>query len=217
MSAKLIGALLVLGIIVLGLFAWSRNTARAPSEAPSPTADAGPGTAPMPGGAPEDVVLPQSGGDPDIEWTVPKRWKRQPATPMRLATYSVPAALGGEGASCGVFYFGPGQGGDTEQNIERWINEFENAQNPERSVHTRGGLEVSRLRVRGTHLAHAGMGGPAEDQQANYELLGAIVEGPSGPVFFKLTGPAAVVDGAVEEFDGMLASLKKKQGTKLAR
>ena len=38
--------------------------------------------------------------------------------------------------------------------------------------------------------------------------LGAIVEGPEGLVFFKLTGPAATVRSASAEFDAMLHSLK---------
>jgi len=212
MSAKMIGAILVIGIAVLALFAWSRNTARAPTESQAGSSGAGqtPPSAVGPGGSEDTAMMPQSGGDPGVEWAVPKRWSTEPAASMRLATYTVPASGGGESASCGVFYFGSGQGGGVEQNIARWIDEFENPQNPERSSRTVDGLEVFRLRVHGTHLAHARMGGPAEGQQQNYELLGAIVEGPSGSVFFKLTGPAKVVDGAAKEFDGMLASLKKK-------
>ena len=213
MSTKMIGAVLVIGILALALFAWSRNTARTPGETQQESGDAGqemPGETATRGTPGDAATMPQSGGDPGIAWTVPGRWSVEPGTSMRLATYAVPAPGGGESGSCGVFYFGPGQGGSTEQNIARWVDEFENAPAPERSSRTVGGLEVLRLRVRGDHLAHAGMGGPAQGQQRNYELLGAIVEGPSGSVFFKLTGPAQVVDGAVKEFDAMLESLRKK-------
>jgi len=39
-------------------------------------------------------------------------------------------------------------------------------------------------------------------------MLGAIVEGTQGPVFFKLTGPGADVDRAKSAFDALLESLK---------
>jgi hypothetical protein len=38
-------------------------------------------------------------------------------------------------------------------------------------------------------------------------MLGAIVQGPQGPVFFKLTGPVGTVRGAAKDFDALLASL----------
>ena len=39
---------------------------------------------------------------------------------MRLATYQVP-----ESGECGVYYFGQGQGGGVEANIDRWIGQFQ--------------------------------------------------------------------------------------------
>jgi len=38
-------------------------------------------------------------------------------------------------------------------------------------------------------------------------LLGAIVEGPHGSVFFKLTGPAKTIEAVSAEFDAMIHSL----------
>ena len=46
-----------------------------------------------------------------VKWTVPAAWTEQAARPMRVATYTVPPAKGGEAGECGVFYFGNGQGG----------------------------------------------------------------------------------------------------------
>ena len=40
-----------------------------------------------------------------------------------------------------------------------------------------------------------------------YQMLGAIIDGPQGMVFFKLTGPQAAVTAAAKDFDAMLASL----------
>jgi hypothetical protein len=129
---------------------------------------------------------------------------------MRLATYTIPGAAGGENARCAVYYFGPGQGGGTEANIERWIGEFENPGKPDRKSSEVRGLKVSQVEVAGTYRAHAGMGEGAQEAAPGWSLLGAIVEGPSGALFFKLTGPTATVAPAKREFEGLLASLEAK-------
>ena len=43
-----------------------------------------------------------------------------------------------------------------------------------------------------------------------YRLLGAIVEGPGGNLFFKLTGPEKTVTDAATPFRKMLEGIKKK-------
>ena len=42
-----------------------------------------------------------------------------------------------------------------------------------------------------------------------YKLLGAIVEGPGGNVFFKLTGPAKTVEAARADFNKLLKGVTK--------
>src|ERR1700732_1069632 len=54
-----------------------------------------------------------------VQWTQPKNWQAQAQRPMRLATYVVP-----DGGECGVYYFGPGQGGGVQANVERWVGQF---------------------------------------------------------------------------------------------
>src|SRR5262245_27998711 len=46
-----------------------------------------------------------------VRWTVPAGWQASAERPMRVATYTIPAASGGEAGECGVFFFGRGQGG----------------------------------------------------------------------------------------------------------
>ena len=59
-----------------------------------------------------------------LRWTPPANWKSEAQRPMRLATYTVPPAAGDhEGAECGVFYFGQGQGGSVDANMDRWIGQ----------------------------------------------------------------------------------------------
>jgi hypothetical protein len=145
-----------------------------------------------------------------IEWKVPARWKAGAGSAMRVATYSVPAAKGAEAGECAVFFFGPGQGGDVDSNVERWGRQFEGAPKPEKTTTTVAGLRVTRAQVAGTYLAPGGPMMQSQGKKAGYRLLGAIVEGPQGNVFFKLTGPAASVAAAEGDFEALVASLRKE-------
>jgi len=150
-----------------------------------------------------------------LTWTAPPGWKAEAERPMRLATYTVvPAAGDHEGAECGVYYFGPGQGGSVEANLDRWIGQFLQADGkPSRSaakIEKRNvqGLPITTVDVSG---AYTGMGGPMAkpgEPKPGYRLLGAIAEGPKGSVFLKFTGPQATVAHNQPAFDKMLASFQ---------
>lgn len=145
-----------------------------------------------------------------IRWSVPERWGEHPPRQMRVATYMVPPADGdAEGGECAVFYFGSGQGGDVDANIERWAGQFENATAPQRSSKTVNGLNVTLVQIAGTYLAPAGPMMEATGKKENFRLLGAIVAAPEGFVFFKFTGPSATIAGAEAEFNQLVGSLTK--------
>ncbi len=143
-----------------------------------------------------------------VHWTVPANWKAEAQRPMRLATYTV--APGGE---CGIYYFGAGEGGSVDANLDRWIGQFLQADGKpskaaakiaKRSIH---GIPVTTVDVSG---AYTGMAGPTAQPApavAGYRMLGAIAEGPQGSIFFKFTGPAKTVAANQAAFDKMLASL----------
>src|SRR6202008_3940652 len=60
-----------------------------------------------------------------IRWTAPAGWTVEAARPMRAATYSIRLAPGDQGvAECIVNYFGPGQGGGVDANVERWKSQI---------------------------------------------------------------------------------------------
>ncbi|MBI3693517.1 MAG: hypothetical protein HY238_01570 [Acidobacteria bacterium] len=146
-----------------------------------------------------------------IQWTAPGGWKSEGARPMRAATYRVPAAPGDkEDGECAVFYFGPGQGGGVEDNLKRWIGQFENAQGePKRAKQTINGLNVTTIDLAG---AYTGAGGPmaaAKVSKPGYRLLGGIVEAQQGAVFFKFTGPAKTVAAQQGAFQGLLKSVRR--------
>jgi hypothetical protein len=203
---------LVLGVAALAYVAWNKSSQKAPP-AQATTAQEAPA---MPPSGDTGTQTPQSqaadAADPGVTWDKPASWTNQGSRMMRLATYTIPGKAGAGDAECAVFYFGPGQGGTVEANIERWIGEFETPATHDRSSGSVNGLPVSRVRVKGTYRAHAGgMGGQSDAPAAPHqELLGAIVEAPNGSVFFKLTGPAATVDAAYRDFDRMILLLKKK-------
>jgi hypothetical protein len=148
-----------------------------------------------------------------IHWSVPARWTVQEARPMRMATYTIPAAPGGEAGECGVFYFGAGKGGSVEENMDRWAKQFESAAAPKKSERTIHGLRVHLMDVSGTYLAPGGPMMQSQGKKAGWRLMGAIVEAPDGLVFFKCVGPAATIQKAEKDFDALLASVARA-GTK---
>ena len=148
-----------------------------------------------------------------ISWTAPAGWKAQAPRPMRAATYSIaPVAGDSTGAECIVNYFGPGQGGGVDANIERWKGQV---QEPDGRPAV-GKIEKRTVRnvpitIFDSSGSYTGMGGPmaaASKPVPGYRLLGAIVEGPGGTVFFKLTGPAKTIAAQQTSFDQLLASIQ---------
>jgi hypothetical protein len=130
---------------------------------------------------------------------------------MRVATYSVPAAQGdAEGAECAVYYFGAGQGGGVDANLQRWIGEFQPVTRSKRSARNVGGIPVSLADAAGTYTAHGASMAQSKGDKPGWRLLGAIAEGPQGAVFFKLTGPEKTVAAASRDFDALVGSLKKE-------
>jgi len=145
-----------------------------------------------------------------VRWTVPKRWTNQPERPMRIATYAIPAAEGdAEGAECAVSFFGTGQGGNVDANIDRWVGQFEGAEVLAKSSREVNGIKVTTIQIAGAYLAPGGPMMASTGKKMNYQLLGAIIEAPEGLVFFKLTGPSKTVGSINTEFDAMTGSISK--------
>lgn len=149
----------------------------------------------------------------DIKWTPPPRWEAKPGGGMRAATYLIPAAKGDtEGAECAIFL---NIGGGVDANINRWIGQFEQPDGSSSEAKSKqkkeavNGLPVTMVDLTGT-FAGGGMAmGQPSGKKPDYRLLGAIVEGPTGEVFFKLTGPAKTIAAAQGEFQAMVKSVKR--------
>ena len=188
-----IAALLVLAVFALEFMAWRRTLVPA---TPAP--------APQVPGLPDSIVARQA-EDPGVRWAPPQDWTLGPERQMRLATY-VPPASGDRPAECAVFFFGEGAGGTVDDNVDRWVAQFVGSPNPSRRQLTVEGLDITRVEIAGTYL-DPGSDMRSKGQQRDWMVLGAIVAGPRGLVFFKMTGPAAAVREAAGGFDAMLSTL----------
>jgi len=152
----------------------------------------------------------RTGSAGGVKWSVPKTWTDQPGSSMRVATYKVPAAKSAEPGEVAVFFFGPGQGGSIDANVERWTRQFEGTPKPVRSLKSVNGLPLTLVQIAGTYLAPGGPMMQSQGKKPDYRLLGAIAEAPEGLIFFKLTGPVATVGAAQADFDALVASLAKR-------
>ena len=82
----------------------------------------------------------------------------------------------------------------------------------ERSSREVNGMKVTLVSISGTYLSPGGPMMQSQGKKENYRLLGAIVEGPEGSVFFKFTGPAHTVAAAEATFNTFISSLAKGGG-----
>jgi hypothetical protein len=160
---------------------------------------------------PAGNLVPEEAPVAGVQWSYPDTWTRDTGRPMRVVTYTIPAAEGdAEAGECGVFYFGEQQGGDIDGNIQRWGAQFEGATQAEKTTSSVDGMNLTTVRISGTFLAPAGPMMQSQGKKENYRLLGAIIEAPGGMVFFKCTGPAKTIDAAQPVFLSMINSAKKK-------
>jgi len=199
-----------LGLLVLA--AAAAPAAKAPP-AKAPEAPAAKAQAPAAKAPAAKGKTMEAGG---VAWTVPAGWTEDGPRQMRVATYKIAAASGDkEGAEVGVFYFGAGQGGGVQANVDRWLGQFKKPDGspaaPTAKVEKRSvnGIPMTGVDVKGTYAgAGAMMGGGGGTARPGYRMMAAIAEGPDGAVFFKLTGPEKTVGAAEQDFHGLIKSLR---------
>lgn len=209
-----VGLALVLTLAVFAAVACKGKPDRGP--APPPAA-----TAPAPasggsGGGPEPISAHGSGqpaplGAADrasagLVYTLPAGWNETPvSSSMRLAQGEISGP--GGAAEFAVYFFGPGQGGGPEANLERWAGQVEATVPEQQETFETNGLKVTWIDVAGT-LKPVGMGMGPSSPQPGGRLFGAVIEGPDGPWFFKVLGPDATLGAEREKFVGMLKAVR---------
>ncbi|MEM6916782.1 MAG: hypothetical protein AAF491_09475 [Verrucomicrobiota bacterium] len=100
-----------------------------------------------------------------------------------------------------LYYFGEGQGGGTQANIDRWIGQFEGTPESTTEEVDVGDRKITLLTAKGTFMESSG--GPFSGNKTprpNYTMLAAILPSDKGAVFLKLTGPDASVEAMSEAF-----------------
>jgi hypothetical protein len=115
-----------------------------------------------------------------------------------------------------VFYFGPGQGGSAEANIDRWIGQITQPNGSSSSAKagtskkTISGLPVTIVDLGGTYHALMMPGAASQEPKTGYRMIAAVVETSGGPWFFKLVGPEKTVTRWSASFDQFLNSITLK-------
>lgn len=172
----------------------SRPAADARQETRAPAAQSQPERAENAGGG----THASSNG---LAWEVPSGFRQEaPANTMRVAQYRIPS--GRDGVKDGelvVFFFGPGQGGGTQDNLARWAGQFkqDDGSDPMQKANietftSSGGMKVTTIELSG-HYESSMMGGGPSYNEPGWRLYGAVVEGEGGPWFFKAVGPEDVM------------------------
>lgn len=161
----------------------------------------------------ESIGMGVGGG---LSWTVPPGWSAGPEKSMRMATYIIDAeGDDADSAECAVFHFGAASGGGVMDNLVRWAGQFEqpdggnSMEKANIDSITVSGVNITTIDLSGDYLVSGAMM-QVTGKKSGYRLLGAIIEGPEGSVFFKLTGPENTVKSAKSGFDALLQSIKPK-------
>jgi len=110
-------------------------------------------------------------------------------------------------ADVSFFFFGAGQGGSVQANVERWAKQFSSpdgspvqAVTEVRTIH---GVPVTFVSAHGSYSAGT-MDGLSETKP-DMALRGAILENESeGDLFIKMTGPEKLVKESTPTFDAMV-------------
>jgi hypothetical protein len=136
---------------------------------------------------------------PAADWTA-----QQPSSNMRAAELTIKAKDDGEPLTAVFYYFGAGQGGSVDANLQRWLGQFDGE--PEKSTEeiAAGDKKITLLHAKGTYQVGA-MFGP-KIPTAGYALLGAVVPGNDANIFVKLTGPQDEVAAIKDKLVALLKS-----------
>ncbi|HXU37831.1 MAG TPA: hypothetical protein VN937_15820 [Blastocatellia bacterium] len=153
----------------------------------------------------------------ELQFKTPGGWSSEtPSSSMRVAQYQLPAADGdAEPASLVVYYFGAGQGGSVQANLDRWTGQIQqpNGGSSKDKAKTESltvnGMNVTLLDVSGTY-AGGDMGGGAGQSKPNFRMRAGVIESPKGGYFIKLVGPEKTVGKWDDSFMEFIKSAEFK-------
>jgi len=195
-------SIIAVGVLTLMLNGCSKNSASVQSQSP--------GTA----NANKSESAVNSGGQ--LVTKVPSGWvSEKPSSDMRLAQFKLPkAGNDSEDALLVVYFFGKGQGGTPEANIDRWVAQVKQPDGSDSKDKAKvgkltvNGLQVNTVDVSGNYSGGMSADSAPHDSKSIYRLRGAIVETPGGSYFVKLTGPENTVNHWDQAYNDYLNSFK---------
>lgn len=142
----------------------------------------------------------------DFTFTRPAGWEAVETTSqMRKAQFKVTDASAKEPAEIIFYYFGAGNGGGAQANVDRWFGQFREpkdqikAKTEEATV---SGHKVTFVQAEGTYMS--GMPGGPATPKPDFGLAGAILESSQGNVFVRMTGPRELVKKTLPVFKKMI-------------
>ncbi|HKP47622.1 MAG TPA: hypothetical protein VJT50_13560 [Pyrinomonadaceae bacterium] len=158
----------------------------------------------------------------ELHYAAPEGWLVEKTTSnMRVAQYKLPKAAGDNADGEAVlYYFGQGQGGTAQANIDRWLNQMQQPDGKPSKEKAKienltvNNLPVTTVDVVGTY--NGGMTAPGAAPSAtpsdmsNYRLRAAIIETPKGSYFVKLTGPQNTVAHWDQAYNDYIKSFEFK-------
>jgi hypothetical protein len=150
----------------------------------------------------------------NLNFTIPSKWQIGPVeSPARGGQWLVPPLHGqGDSGEVVVFYFSPGVGGTAKENIEAWIGTMFNAEGhpaaAEVKHHETAGFKISQVILFGTYNQFISLPGVPPGPRPNYGLLGAVIENPQGNIYWRFTGPEALITANLPLFNKIIDSVK---------
>jgi hypothetical protein len=154
----------------------------------------------------------------DLKSRAPANWKMQkPSNKLRAYQFQVPRVDGDkEDAELVIFYFGPGSGGGTADNIKRWKGQFIAPEGKTiddvSKVETFkvGNVPVTSLDIQGTFKYKFPPFDPnaKEQRKPHFRRFGVVFESKNGPYFITLTGPEKTMAQNKKGFDEWLKNFK---------
>ena len=161
-------------------------------------------------GAPPRLVAESAAG---LKWTAPAGWVSKGPAPFRIVTYAVPATSGPDKSECIVYFFGPGQGGTVEANMNRWKSQFTRNGRPSPGTMSKElvhGITVTMLDISGVYAAGGGMAQEGAGPSPDYRMIASVAEGPGGNIFIRFIGPAKSVAAGMDGFRKLVGSLQRQ-------
>jgi hypothetical protein len=154
----------------------------------------------------------------ELRYKVPDGWIVEKSTSnMRVAQYKLPKIAGEtDDALLVLYYFGQGQGGTPQANIDRWIDQMKQPDGSSSKDKARtealtvNGLQVTTVDVLGNYSGGMSQDSAPKDSKAIYRLRAAIIDTPRGSYFVKLTGPEKTVGHWEQAYGEYLKSFEFK-------